>query len=225
MNTLPELILDHLSRYPISLKKVVETLFPDYGSPTAALTKLIADGLVQRVTNGLDGNYSYYQLTQKGAKSRNLPVNRAREKEAKGLAQDLASLWFSCMGEFRRKRLSAEELKTLFGAPKGGNVIHVAQDSDEETTVFRLFIPSATSALRPFIPSLKKNAHDALADERLLGWVERGTYRFAVLVHSDERREDLGRLIRGEEFPNIRIHLDVAPTPSTLRQFITPETL
>src|SRR5687768_9356458 len=108
--TLNDMILDHTGRYTITLKKIIETLYQDQGNPSGALSRLISEGLLQRVSNGLDGNYSYYQLTQKGAKTRNFPVNRAREKEAKGLSQDLAALWFSCMGEHRRKRLTADEM-------------------------------------------------------------------------------------------------------------------
>ena len=224
MDALLQLILLHIGLYTISLRKVIETRFFDGGSCNAAITRLLREDLIQRISNGLDGNYSYYQLSQKGTKLCQLPQNRARPKEAKGLALDLAALWFSCMGDKRRKRLTTEQLKSLFGAPKGGNVIHIAQDGDDdETTVFRIFAPSPTAPLRTLLPSIKKSAFDIMSDEKVLRWVERGTYGLAVLVHSEDRREDLADLIRNEEFPDIRIHLDVAPTPTNLREFMTPE--
>jgi hypothetical protein len=217
-------ILDHFGRYNISPRKVVESICPSGINAGNTMNRLLREGLIQRVANGLDGNYSYYQLTSKGANIRNVPQNRARPKDAKGLGLDLAVLWFSCMGDKRRKRLTQDELKSLFGAPKGGNVINVAQDDiDEESCVFRIFAPSATASLRAFLPTLKKSTFDLLADEKILSWAERGTFRTAVLVHSDDRKDDLAALIRNDEFPNMRIEIAVVPTPSTLRQFIRPD--
>ena len=218
------LVLDLIARYTILLKIILETLYPDGPSSSTVISRLLRDGLIQRISNGLDGNYAYYQLTQKGAKACNVPQNRARPKETKGLALDLAALWFSCMGDRRRKRLTTDELKTLFGAPKGGNVVHVAQiGDDDETTVLRIFAPSASATLRTFLPALKKSAFDVISDEKILKWIERGTFGLAVLVHSEDRKDDLAELIRNEEFPDIRIQIDVVPTPSTLRQFMSSE--
>lgn len=224
METTDNIILDHIARNPISLRKVIDTCCLDGANSSNAITRLLREDLIQRIPNGLEGNYSYYQLSHKGAKLCNVPQNRSRPKDAKGLALDLAALWFACMADERRERLTIEELKTLFGAPKGGNVIHVAQDGDDdEVTVFRLFAPGATALLRAFLTALKKSAFDLLGDEKILRWVERGTYRLAVLVHSEDRKDDLAELIRKEEFPDIRIQIEVVPTPSTLRQFLTAE--
>ena len=98
----------------------------------------------QRVEDVLPGNLNYYQLSKKGAAAISVSENKAEPKQPKGLAQDLAALWFSCMDhDHSRKRLKNSELRKLFGAPKGGNVIHVAQET-EESTVFRLFISDVT---------------------------------------------------------------------------------
>lgn len=215
-------VLDHIGRYTISIGKVIDGIEPEGGR--ASLSRLLREGLIQRNSGGLDGNYSYYQLTSKGAKISGVPANRARPKEPKGLALELATLWFSFMSEKTKKRLTSDDLKALFGAPKGGNVVHVAQDAeDDDTMVFRIFVPSATAPLRSVLPTLRKSAFDVVGDENLLRWVERGTYGFAVLLHSEERREDLANMIRDEEFPDIRIHLDVAPSPSNLREFVKPD--
>lgn len=218
-----EMILDHLGRYTISLKKVIDELYFDGGNAQTTLNKLVTAELIQSVQNGLSGNFRYYQLTSKGTKNRGIPPNRSREKEPKGLSQDLAALWFACMGDARRTRLTTTELRSLFGAPKGGNVIHIAEDAGEETTVYRLFAPSDNSSLRSFVATLKKSAHDAFGDERLLRWIERGTYCLLVLLQNESRREDLRRLIKDEEFPDIRIRLDLAPSATTLKEFMSPE--
>lgn len=218
-------ILDHIGRYTISVRAVIEDLFFAGGNSGNTLDRLAEQQLIQRVRNALNGNYSYYQLTAKGAKSRGLPPNKATGKRETGLAQNLAALWFSCRGGFRRKRLNDEELNTLCGTHRGGNVIHVAQDdSEDETTVFRLFIPSEDTATKKnYVTALKATAYDALNNERLSPWIERGTYRFAVLVHSQVRKDDLERLLHTSNFPRIRVLTEIAPTPSTFPLFISAD--
>lgn len=219
-----EQILTHVARYTISLRKVIETLFFDGMSANNKINRLVKENLLQRSSQAFEGNYTYYQLTKKGCGVLGMAPNKARPKDERGLAQDLGALWFACMGEVSRKRLSNEELRTLFGAPKGGNVIHVAQaGADDETVVFRLFIPGETTRAKPFIATVKKAAHEAIGDEKLLRWIERGSYRFAVLVHDERKKAEVRKGIEEEEFPDVRIHLDVVPTPTTLRQFISPE--
>src|ERR1700704_7189401 len=139
-------ILHHIGRYTITLRRVLQVELFEGGSPQAALDRLDRNGYIQRVERQLPGNFSYYQLKKRGAAVINISENRAKPKEAKGLAQDLAALWFSCMGDRPRKRLLDNELRFLFGAPKGGNVIHVAQ-AEDEPYVFRMFIPEPDTNL------------------------------------------------------------------------------
>jgi hypothetical protein len=215
-------ILHHIGRYTVTLRRVLQVALFDGGSPQTALNRLERLGYIQRVERQLPGNFSYYQLKKKGAAVINISENRAKAKEAKGLAQDLGALWFSCMGDRPRKRLLDTELKSLFGAPKGGNVIHVAE-AEGEPTVFRLFIPEADTNLDRYTITLKRAAHTACADERLIRWIERGTYQFAVLLTNDSRVAHLADLIREEEFPDLRIQLAVAPSPRDLPLFISPD--
>jgi hypothetical protein len=222
MDDLDIQILRHLGRYTISLRRVLQVLFFDGRSAEGALKRLERLGYIQRVERGLLGNFSYYQLKKKGAAVIGVSENKAKPKEPKGLAQDLAALWFSCMGDKPRKRLNDAELRLLFGAQKGGNVIHVAQ-AEEEPTVFRLFIPEADGNLQKYSPSLKKAAHQACTDERLIRWIERGTYQFAVLLTNDDRKSQLEKLIRADEFPDLRIHLALAPSHRHLQEFISPD--
>jgi hypothetical protein len=215
-------ILHHIGRYTLTLRRVIQVLFFDGGNPQTALYRLERNGYIQTVQRGLPGNFSYYQLKKKGAAAINVSENKAKPKELKGLAQDLAALWFSCMDNPNRKRLLDNELRTLFGASKGGNVIHVAQ-SEDEPTVFRLFIPEADSSLERYVTTLKRAAHAACADERLIRWIERGTYQFGVLLSNEDRKRKLAELIRADDFPDLLVHLAVAPSPRDLPLFISSD--
>lgn len=214
-------ILNHLGRYTVSLRRVLQLQFFEGGSAETALKRLERAGYIQRIERQLPGNFSYYQLKKKGAAVISVSENKAKPKESKGLAQDLAALWFCCMGERPRKRLTERELRALFGAPRGGNVIYAAQ-AEDETTVYRLFIPEPDTSLERYAPSLKRAAHQSCATESLIRWIERGTYRFAVLVTNEERKATLAELIRADEFPDLRIEIAVAPSPRELPLFISP---
>lgn len=215
-------ILHHIGRYTVTLRRVLQTQFFSGGNPQVPLNRLEKLGYIARNERQLPGNFSYYQLKKKGAAVINVSENKTKPKEAKGLAQDLAALWFSCMEDRQRKRLSDAELRSLFGVPKGGNIIHVAQ-ADEEPTVFRLHIPEADTNLDRYVTTLKRAAHTACLNEQLVRWIERGTYQFAVLLTNEGRMETLAELIRAEEFPDIRIQIAVAPSPRDLSLFISPE--
>jgi hypothetical protein len=219
------LILDHIGRYTISIRNVIEDLFFDGASCGNALTRLADAGLVQRVPKALPGNYSYYQLTAKGAKSRGLPPNKATAKRETAIAQNLAALWFCCKSPFWRKRLNDGELDILFGAPEGGNLIYVAQnEQDEQTTVFRLFIPGdQTSVKRAYARTLRTAAFESLEDKHLRPWIERGTYRFAILLHNTFRKDELERGLQRENLPPLPVHVEIAPTPSSLVGFLLGE--
>jgi hypothetical protein len=222
MDNRDELLLEHIGRYTISIRRIMEELFFDGGSCGNALDRLVEKQLIQRVTKALEGNYSYYQLTVKGAKNRGLPPNKGLAKSGEALAQNLAALWFSCKGHLSRERLTESELEGLFGAPKGQNVIHVAQTgAADQTTVFRLFVPSENTRVKKgYVQGLQKIAWQEMENKRLRPWIDRGTYSFAILVHNSFRKEELERLIPAQDFPKIRIHVELAPTPSTLPVFL-----
>jgi hypothetical protein len=215
-------ILHHIGRYTITLRRVLQVALLNGGNPQTPLDRLERLGYIRRIERQLPGNFSYYQLKKKGAALINISDNRTKPKEPKGLAQDLAALWFSCMGDLPRKRLLDKELNSLFGAPRGGNIIYVAQ-VDGETTVFRLHIPEPDAKLDRYVATLKSAAHSACADERLVRWIERGTYQFAVLLTNENRCEILSDLIRDQDFPDLRIQLAVAPCPRDLPRFISPD--
>src|SRR5262249_47592730 len=171
------LILDHIGRYTISIRRIIEDLFFGGASCANALNRLSdkQNGLIQRVPKAFPGNYSYYQLTPKGAKSRGLPPNRATPKGEIAVAQSLAALWFCCKAPLWRKRLSDDELEKLVGSPEGGNLIYVAQnEQDEQTAVFRLFVPGEdTRVKQTYARMLRKTAFEAMEDKRLRPWIDR----------------------------------------------------
>lgn len=222
MNEIDSRVLHHIGRYILTLQRVLQIeLFDGVGDPQPVLDRLQRTGYIQCEERSLVGNFSYYHLTKRGAASINISENRAKPKQGKGLAQDLAALWFACMGEGRRKRLFDSELKTLFGPPKGGNVIHIAQE--DEPTIYRLFVPEPDTNLQRYSTTLKRAAHEAGTNEQLVRWIERGTFQFAVLLNTEERLNHLAELIRSEEYPDLRIHLAIAPSPRDMPRFLPPK--
>lgn len=218
-----DLILDHIGRYTISIRPIIEELFFEGGNCGSTLARLETKGLIQTFKKALQSSYSYYQLSAKGASVRGLPPTKASRKNEVAIAQCLAALWFSCKSSTPRMRLYDEELNSLFGAPPGGNVLYVAQ-SGSDPAVYRLFAPGETTAVkRTYARTLKKIATESCHDKSLAPWIERGTFRFAVLVHSEVRKEELERLLRTEDFPKLPVVIEIAPTPTTLRAFLPEE--
>jgi hypothetical protein len=215
-------ILQHIGRYSLTLRKVLQVMFFDGRSPQTVLKRLEKLGYIQRMERELLGKFSYYQLTRRGAAIVNISGHRAKPMRPKGLAQDLAALWFCCMGDSPRKRLLDSELRSLFGAPIGNNIIFAAQEHDEPA-VFRLYIPDPDCNLERYASTLKNGAHKVCADEKLLRWIERGTYQFAVLLTNEDRKDQLAKLIREGEFPSLRIQIAVAPSPRDLPLFISTD--
>ena len=105
MDEIDRKILNHIGRYTVTLRRVLQVQIFEGGSPQTALNRLERDGYIARIERQLPGNFSYYQLKKKGAAAISVSENKAKPKEAKGLAQDIAALWFSCMGHPKRKRL------------------------------------------------------------------------------------------------------------------------
>src|SRR5215467_11516160 len=101
-------ILHHIGRYTVTLRRVLQTVFFENGNPQGALNRLERAGYIQRVERAFLGNFSYYQLKKKGAAIVNVSENKAGPKDPKGLGQDVAALWFCCMGDIPRKRLMNE---------------------------------------------------------------------------------------------------------------------
>src|SRR5204862_382969 len=77
-----------------------------------------------------------------------------------------------------------------------------------------------TRVKKSYAQILRKSAWQDIEDKHLLPWIERGTYSFAVLVHSLVRKEELSRLLQTEDFHKLRVQIEIAPTPSTLPIFL-----
>jgi hypothetical protein len=68
------------------------------------------------------------------------------------------------------------------------------------------------------LDSLRNDAFDAVSVPELAPWIERGTYRFGVLVESEERAERLKRVISERDFPRLLIHVETVPSMDKLHE-------
>ena len=99
-----EKILDHIGRYRLTLRPVLDCLFfaDDSSGCGNVLTRLIQQGYVQ-ARQVLPRRRCYYQLTRMGAAGR-VPESRTRPLHGQALRTWLGILWF-CFMEERRRRL------------------------------------------------------------------------------------------------------------------------
>jgi hypothetical protein len=115
-----------------------------------------------------------------------------------------------------RKRLEWNELKDHFGRGKGRGKPHVAHltgDAAQATdaAIYRLYIPAPGTKDERFLMTLRADCFEVLEDPKVSRWVPRGTYQFAVLVDTEQRKMALADLIRNRELPPVGIHIEVVP--------------
>lgn len=192
-------ILNHIGRYQISIRPVLEKLFfKDGGTVNNDLQALAKKGAIQ--IHKSTGKFSYYQLTVNQTRSAetSFPENRGKPLGERSLHESLAVLWFAAMTDTPRVRLSSEERKAL-GITGGGIYMK------EGERILRIFVPDSTS---------ENNYLIRLFEERKLEQ-QRYSSTNVILVETEERQEKLAKDLAEYE---TQIHL--APSPLTLELFI-----
>ncbi|WKZ57699.1 MAG: hypothetical protein QY326_03270 [Bdellovibrionota bacterium] len=190
-------ILEHVAAYRVSLRSVMEsTLFGGRGM-RKDLAALCAAGLLCS-RRQLSGSRSYYQLSHRGAQALGLSSYWARPMGMQSLVTNLGLLWFCCMGEYPRRRLTAASYTAFFqGERPAGH--HCVEKRGEEYRLYRVFIPMPGTPRRSIIASVKSAIEAALDDPARESLVRERRFVFAVLVsHADRKRSLFDSLRRTE---------------------------
>ena len=106
-------ILDHIGRYRMTLRPVLDRLFfADESSGCGNVLKRLIDAGLVTARDGLPSKRRYYQLTAKGAEGR-VPLGRTKPMRAQSLRSAIAILWFCTMGDSPRTRIESWELRDI----------------------------------------------------------------------------------------------------------------
>ena len=212
-------VLEHIGRYRLSVRGVIERLFfSDGGSCDSVLKRLASQGRIQAVKKAIPGGLSYYQLSVNEA--RRLSAHEPRGAHERVVRRNLAVLWFCCMTEHKRMRLSPVESARL--AP-GLNSPHVAEENGADGAIYRVYLPAPETKTERFAESLREDAFSVVEHDVLSRWASRGTYRLAVVVESNERAERLKRAIGRRDLPRIGLHFEAVPAFERLHKQLSTD--
>lgn len=213
-----EQILRHVARHRLTIRPVLQKLF--FKSADAAgnvVARLLKAGSLE--SSKFPDGFSYYQLTEEGAKAISLTeVPRASDSHAVHAA--LASLWFCSMDEGLRLLLTAAEEQELLGVNAPG-AMHCIQPAGEWSVLHELYVPGPGTSEENVLDRLKKRIDERRKDPLLRDWIASRNLGFAVLVEQDDRRATLkNRIGKAELRRSTSIAVELAPGPATLRAFL-----
>jgi hypothetical protein len=211
MNERDEQILNHIGRYTVSIRAVVERLFFAGKDSDHVINRLLTEERIQAIP--LPQNLSAYQLTLSEARQRGMEHRGRPNTTVNTLPIHLATLWFCCMAGHTRKRLSEREVKEAFEIPGPQRLTtpHVIHSDEEETTVYRMFFPEG--GVRRFADGLVTECFKVGQDDQILSqWAARGTYQFAILSDTELRDELLQKelLPKQTDLP-VKLHFETVP--------------
>lgn len=209
-----EKILDHIGRYRITLRPVLDHLFfaGESSGCGNVLKRLLASGYVT-ARDGLPAKRRYYQLTAKGAEGR-APLARTKPMRAQSLRSALAVLWFCAMNESPRVRLETWELRGILDIdlPAGK---HCAQPG-KPLKLFRVQIPSGRTKTAGVISSLKDHIQESFTHSVIKAWAKDRRYGFAILAEAERVPELRDAVARHRLNRYAPILVEAVPSPHTI---------
>lgn len=154
-------ILDHIGRYRMTLRPVLDRLFfADESSGCGNVLKRLIDAGLVTARDGLPSKRRYYQLTAKGAEGR-VPLGRTKPMRAQSLRSAIAILWFCTMGDSPRTRIESWELRDILAdeMPAGK---HCMQPGNP-LQLFRVQVPSGRTKVAGVISGLRDHMKESFA--------------------------------------------------------------
>lgn len=213
-----ERILDHIARYRLTLRPVLDHVFFDPGSTGAGnvLQRLLGAGLIV-ARDGLPGRRRYYQLTAKGAAGR-VSQERTKPMRAQALRSALAVLWFCHMLETRRRKIEKWELRDLLDGdpPPGTHCI----EGRESPRLLRVQAPGPRTKPAAIVAGCKENIADARRHPIMKFWLKERRYGLAVLCEHERAAEIRSAIARHKLGQQAAITVEAVPGPHTLARAI-----
>lgn len=211
-----QLITEHIGRYRISLRHIIEQLFFDGKNAGNVIQRMIKNEVLHSRT-GLPNRLRYYQLTTTEARNQSVPVNRCKPFAAQALNVHLGILWYCCAYETKRHRIETKVLKGQFeNYPRGP---HCVEKTEEGHKLSHIRICTAETEETNLIRRLREDVRDAYEHKELIDPIRAGQYGFVVLVETKSRIKSLKRSLAQQDFAeDADIEVAFAPSHQTLHQ-------
>ncbi|NOT01218.1 MAG: hypothetical protein HOP29_11385 [Phycisphaerales bacterium] len=214
-------ILKHVGLYRISIRPALEHALFEGRSCGNVMHRLIREGFVQ-YRKGLAGNYSYYQLSAKGAACVGLPRSRSAEFGAQALHAHLAILWYCFMDGTRRFRMESPQVEHLLGpdAPPGDHCLEEAA----APRMFLIYVPGPDTEVRTVRDQVVAKVHRARQYDKVRAWMEARRYAIVVFSETQERTRSLKSLLGdhkdldGRLADQAYVRVATIPGPRTLKE-------
>ena len=215
-NERDELILEHLGRYRISLRQILERLFFDGKNAGNVIQRMLKNDTVHS-RSGLPNRIRYYQLSALSAGKRSIPKNRCEPFAAQALNVHLAVLWHCCATDNKRHRVEEKLLSKQFeNYPRGP---HCVEDTDDGHKLSHVRVCTPETEETNLIRRLREDVYDAYENKELIDPLRSGQYGYVVLVETKSRIKSIRRALEAHEFTkDADIQVDFAPSHQTLHQ-------
>ena len=224
-----ERILEHIGRFRVSIRPIIERQFFNGASSENVLSALARDGRIHAGPRQLDGNFSWYQLTRTEAIRRNRSENIGNPLDGYGLHKALAVLWFCCGYErdsegkqipHERYLLDREQLAKAFNGVAPDDQDPYCVDAGDGT-IYRVHVHDTAAKDSTIFRKLREVSSAAFKNAALLNPIRDGHFGYAVLVEFEERRVHLEKEIPKLELPgNPLVRVFRAPGSTTLKEFV-----
>jgi len=217
-----EQILRHIARHRLTIRPVLQALFfkskDACGNRIAKLLKPTKGPPLIESSKFPDG-YSYYQLTEDGARAVGLD-EPPRVRDDHGAHAALSALWFCHMAEKRRLLLTEKEEVELLGAAVEG-ARHCIEPAGEWSVLHELYVPGPGTEEKNVIDRIRKRIDERREVPVFRDWIASRNLGIAVLVERGERQDALKARIGEAELRRFTsIIVELAPGPATLRTFL-----